>query len=75
VFIKLWSAAVRQAVLRRFRKKKHCKNLSDSEQMKNKSIHSVLKLPVLFDIHQKVDELVLSITYCHSVIILEDTLN
>jgi len=34
---------------------------------------SVLKLPLLVDLQQKVGELVLSITSCLSVIILENT--
>jgi hypothetical protein len=36
---------------------------------------SVLKLPLLVDLQQKVGKLVLSITSCASVIILENTLN
>jgi hypothetical protein len=36
---------------------------------------SVLKLPFELDLQQKVGEVVLSITSCHSVIILENTLN
>jgi hypothetical protein len=36
---------------------------------------SVLKLPLLVDLQQKVGELVLSIIYCPSTIILENTLN
>jgi hypothetical protein len=36
---------------------------------------SVLKLPLLVDLQQKVGELVLSITSCLSIIILENTLN
>jgi hypothetical protein len=35
----------------------------------------VLKLPLLVDIQQEVGELVLSMTSCHSIIILENTLN
>jgi hypothetical protein len=33
---------------------------------------SVLKLPLLDDLQKKVGELVLSITYCSSIIILEN---
>jgi hypothetical protein len=33
---------------------------------------SVLKLPLLVDLQQEVDELVISITFCLSVIILEN---
>jgi hypothetical protein len=36
---------------------------------------SLLKLPFLADLQQKVGELVLSITSCTSIIILENTLN
>jgi hypothetical protein len=36
---------------------------------------SVLKLPLLVDLQQKAGELVLSITFYPSVIILENTLN
>jgi len=36
---------------------------------------SVLKVPLLVDLQQKVGELVLSITSCPSIIILENTLN
>jgi hypothetical protein len=36
---------------------------------------SVLKLPLLVVLQQKVGELVLSLTSCHSIIILENTLN
>jgi hypothetical protein len=36
---------------------------------------SVLKLPLLVDLQQKVGELVISITSCPSIIILENTLN
>jgi hypothetical protein len=36
---------------------------------------SVLKLPLLADLQEKVGELVLSISSCPSIIILENTLN
>jgi hypothetical protein len=36
---------------------------------------SVLKLPLLVEIQQKVCELVLPITYCPTITILENTLN
>jgi hypothetical protein len=36
---------------------------------------SLLELPLLVDLQQKVDELVLSITSCPSIIILENALN
>jgi hypothetical protein len=36
---------------------------------------SVLKLPLLVDLQQKVGELVLSITYCPTAIMSENTLN
>jgi hypothetical protein len=36
---------------------------------------SVLKLPLLVDLQQKVGKLVLSITFCPSVVILENILN
>jgi hypothetical protein len=36
---------------------------------------SVLKVPLLVDLQQKVGELVISITYCPSVIILQNTLS
>jgi hypothetical protein len=43
--------------------------------MNEKYTHiSVLKLPFLVDLQQKAGELVLSITSCPSVIILENTL-
>jgi hypothetical protein len=39
------------------------------------SYMSVQKLPLLDNLQQKVGELVLSINFCHSVIILDNTLN
>jgi hypothetical protein len=36
---------------------------------------SVIKLPLLLDLQQKVGKLVLPVTYCPSIIILENTLN
>jgi hypothetical protein len=36
---------------------------------------SLLKLPLLVDHQQKAGELSLSITYCHTIIILENALN
>jgi hypothetical protein len=36
---------------------------------------SVLKLPLLVDFQQKIDKLVLSITSCPTIIILENALN
>jgi hypothetical protein len=36
---------------------------------------SVLKLPLLVDLQQKIGELVISITSCSSIIILENILN
>jgi hypothetical protein len=50
------------------------KLVSDIKRIKNTLIHSVLKLPLLLD-QQKVGELILSITSCPSIIILENTLN
>jgi hypothetical protein len=40
VFIKKWSVPVRQAVRRRFRKKKLCKNCLETWRMRN--VHSSL---------------------------------
>jgi xanthine/uracil permease len=36
---------------------------------------SVIKLPLLVDLQQKVRKIVISITSCHTIIILENTLN
>jgi hypothetical protein len=58
-------------VRRPFRKKKRCKNCI--RHLKNeKYTHTCLCL--LFDFKQEVGELVISITYCPSIIILENTL-
>jgi len=57
-----------------FRRKDTAKIVSGTELMKN-TYMSVLKLPFLADLQQKVGELVLSITSCPSIIILENTLN
>jgi hypothetical protein len=48
---------------------------SDTERIKVHPYMSVLKLPLLVDLQQKVDELGLSITSCPSIIMLENTLN
>jgi hypothetical protein len=72
VYRKLWSATVQ----RRFWKKTHCTN--SIKQLRNQKIHphiSALKLNLLHDLQQKVGELVLSITSCHTIIILENALN
>jgi hypothetical protein len=48
------------------------------QAVKQRKIHphkSVLKLPLLVDLRQKVGEVVLSITSCSTIIILENTLN
>jgi hypothetical protein len=39
------------------------------------SYKSVLKLPLLIDLQQKVDEIIISVNSCSSIIILESTLN
>jgi hypothetical protein len=44
--------------------------VSDTERMNNTPTHVVLKLPLSADLQQKVGELLISITYCPSVIIL-----
>jgi hypothetical protein len=50
------------------------KIVSGTEWMRNHTCMSVLKLPLLVDLQQKVGELVLYITSCPSVIISENTL-
>jgi hypothetical protein len=71
VYRKLWSATVQ----RRFWNKAHCTN--SIKQLRNqKYTHTyVLKLNLLHDLQQKVGELVLSITSCPTIIILENALN
>jgi hypothetical protein len=59
---------------RRF-KKKALQKLYQTQRIKIHPNLSVLKLPLLLDLQQKVCELVLSITSCPSIIILENTLN
>jgi hypothetical protein len=58
VFLKLWSAEVS----RRYRKKKHCRNFI-RHWTNEEYTHTYLcqKLPLLVDLQQKVDELVLSL--------------
>jgi hypothetical protein len=54
------------------------KKVSDTERMKNTAMCvrvSLLKLPLLVDLRQKVGELVLSTIVCAPFIILENTLN
>jgi hypothetical protein len=60
VFFKLWSTSFHRP---------------DNERMKIHPYISVQKLPLLVDLQQTVGELVLSITSCPSLIILENTLN
>jgi hypothetical protein len=45
------------------------------ERMKNTPTHVCAKLPLSVDLQQKVGELVLSVTSCPSIIILENALN
>jgi hypothetical protein len=72
VFFKLWSAAV----CRRLRKRKHFKNcIKTLKEWKILPYLSVLKLSLLVDLRQKVGELVLSITSCPRIIILQKTLH
>jgi hypothetical protein len=59
-----------QTGLQWFRRKSIAKVVSDIEHVKIHLYMSVLKLPLLVDLQQKVDELVISITYYPSVIIL-----
>jgi hypothetical protein len=47
----------------------------DTERMKVHPYMSVLKLPLLVDLQQKVGQLIISITTAPSIIILENTLN
>jgi hypothetical protein len=48
------------------------KIISDTERVKIHPYMSVLKPPLLVDLQQKVGELVRSITFCSSIIILEN---
>jgi hypothetical protein len=41
--------------------------------MKNTSVHVYAKLLLLVDLQQKIGELVISVTSCPSIIILENT--
>jgi hypothetical protein len=56
-------------------KKNIAKMVSDSERMKSTPIHVCTKTAFLVDLQEKVSELVLSITYSPSIIILENTTN
>jgi hypothetical protein len=51
------------------------KIVSDTWRMTRNPYTFVLKLTMLDDPQQKVGELILSITSCHSIIVLENTLN
>jgi hypothetical protein len=51
------------------------KFVSNTSQMKTQTYISVLKLPLLVDLQQKVGQLVISITSCPSIIMLEKTLD
>jgi hypothetical protein len=84
VFLKLWSGdhrwfiAIRQAVCggqQSVSEEKELQKLTDTERMKNTSIHVFAKTAFLVDVQQKAGELVLSISYCPSIIILETTFN
>jgi hypothetical protein len=56
-------------------KKSTARIVSDTEQMKVHLFMSVLKLPLLVDLHKNVGEVVLSLTSCSPIIILENALN
>jgi hypothetical protein len=79
VFLKLWLTAVRQVV----RDGAQAVSKDEALQKWNQTLNewkirpymSVLKLPLLGNLQQKVSELVLSMTSCPSVIILENILN
>jgi hypothetical protein len=72
LFLKVWSAEVRQVVDRRFRKESIAELVSHTELIKNTLYTSVIKLPLLVGLLQKV---VLSVTSCPTIIILENTSN
>jgi hypothetical protein len=55
-----------------FGRKTTAKNVLNTKRMKNAPYMSVLKLSLLVDLQHKVAELIISITYCPSIIILED---
>jgi hypothetical protein len=85
VFLKLWSgdhrwsAPVPQVVCSGLQavseEKGHCKYCIRHRTNEKHTHTCLLKLPLLVDLQQKVGELVLSITYCPKIIILENTLN
>jgi hypothetical protein len=84
VFLKLWwsdhwwSAAVCEVVwgsLQAVLKEALQKLYQTLNKWNIRTYMSVLKLPLLVDLQQVVRELVLSITSCHSIIILENALN
>jgi hypothetical protein len=66
VFIRMWSAAVP--------KKKALQKLYQTLQKKIYPCMSVLKLPLLLDLQKKVGALVLFVTFCTTIIILENVL-
>jgi hypothetical protein len=57
-----------------FGRKRIVKIVSDTERMKNTPILVCAKLPLLVDLQQHVGELLLSISSCPSIIILENIL-
>jgi hypothetical protein len=65
---------VHHVVRRQFQKKKHYKNCIRHLTNEKYPYISLLKPPLLADLQQKVGELVLSITSCHIIIILENVL-
>jgi hypothetical protein len=58
-----------------FRRKNIAKIVSDTEEMKNKTIHVCAKTALLVYFQEKVGELILSTTSCPSIILLEHTVN
>jgi hypothetical protein len=65
---------VHHVVRRQFQKKKHYKNCIRHLTNEKYPYIYLLKPPLLADLQQKVGELVLSITSCHIIIILENVL-
>jgi hypothetical protein len=68
VFLKLWSAGG-------FGRKALQKLYQTLKELKIYPHMSVLKLPLLVGLQQEIDELVLPITSCSTIIILENALN
>jgi hypothetical protein len=74
VYLKLWSTSQRWSA-DGYETRDIAKNVSDIEKAKNPPVHSVLKPTLFVDLQQNLGELIISITYCHTTIILYNTLH